>query len=292
MVKINKQYLVQTEYTNYIVNIKYNIQNFDKIRENDIKYLVSNSTSFEFNLGGSEYCANINIYSDDNTQADIGTFKYSKKCNVLNNLEPGIGTKHLLDTAMSLIMAMFPTIKSFYLTDTSKKSCHNLPDKPMRGVNLGFYYLLFNKNTWYGKKFNAELSNKIYQKQFNEYINILTSDNTKIEYGEFKYKILKHISEDELDKYNIELLYNKSDSYYDFFISLKTIINNETELCIFTSYFIELFMDFINKQLKYNFDNILNERWIINRFNLITIKMPLKPIDKINGGYKKYKYYI
>ena len=46
------------------------------------------------------------------------------------------------------------------------------------------------------------------------------------------------------------------------------------------SYFIETFMRSINKKLDNSFDKILNERWIINKINLIAIQLPLKLIVK------------
>ena len=257
--------------------------------ENDFKYLYDNAISYEFNLGGSEYCSYIGIYSKNNSEAHISEFKYNSKCNIGEDLKSGIGTKHLLNTAMNLILLMFPKIKIFYLNDTSNKSCHTIHDKPIRNVNLGFYSILFYKNTWYGRTFNAKLEDINLQKKLNDSLSKLSNTDVKLNYSEFKRKFLINIPKDELqqylDLYNIELLYNKSDCYYDFFEELKQTINNETELCIFMSYFIIEFMQLINNE----FDKIFSAKWIIDindeNFNKIDIIYPLEPFVKINGGY-------
>ena len=290
MVRINKQYLVKTKYTNYKVNIIYNIPSLDKRYENDFKYLYDNAISYEFNLGGSEYCSYIGIYSKNNTEAHISEFKYNSKCNIGEDLKSGIGTKHLLNTAMSLIALIFPKIKIFYLNDTSNKSCHTMLDKPIRNVNLGFYSILFYKNTWYGRIFNAKLEDINLQKKLNGSLSKLSSIDIKLNYDEFKNRFLINIPIDQLQKYldtyNIELLYNKTNCYYDFFESLKQTINNETELCIFMSYFIIEFMLFINDE----FYKIFSAKWMINvnddKFDKIDIIYPLEPIVKLNGGYR------
>ena len=281
MVKFNKQYLVVTEYTNYKLNIIYNIPSLDKKLENDFKYLHDNSISFEFNLGGSEYCADINIYSHDKTKAHIGTFKYSNKCNITETLEKGIGTRHLLNTIMSLIVQIFPNIQLFYLNDYSIKSCNKI-DNYMSNVNLGFYYLVFYGNTWYGKTFKAKLEDINYQKQLDIFLNILSNNNTKLDYIEFKQLFLNNIPIHYLNDYNIELLYNKAENYNIFFKYIKDNIIDVNVLCVFMSYFLTQFMEYISIQYlsKDLILDIIKSKWIIYKedLNKIDIKLPLEPM--------------
>jgi hypothetical protein len=182
---------------------------------------------------------------------------------------------------MSLIVQIFPNIQLFYLNDYSIKSCNKI-DNYMSNVNLGFYYLVFYGNTWYGKTFKAKLEDVNYQKQLDIFLNILSNNKAKLDYIEFKQLFLNNIPIHYLNDYNIELLYNKAENYNIFFKYIKDNIIDVNVLCVFMSYFLTQFMEYISIQYfsKDLILDIIKSKWIIYKedLNKIDIKLPLEPM--------------
>lgn len=288
MSHITKTYLLETEYTNYNVQIKYKgvqLNSSTKFANEteEIKYLYDNARSFEILVGGIDYCSNISVYSKRDTVASINNLKYSKRCNITEDLESGTGTRHLLNTSMNFVLTMFPNIKTFTLNDASNKDCNKT-----HSVSLVYYYLVFYGETWYSKTFHAYLKKdteayKTLQVFFEKINNI----STKKTYTDFYKTFLRHPDiQKQLIEYDVENIYNSSNNYNDFFSKLKDKIPDKAELCIFVSYFLAQFVNSI-----YNLSSVSMADWYIDKDTIAKIEMtlPIKPFVLQSGG-KKIKY--
>lgn len=295
MVYIDKYYLLETNDSSYRLKITYNLVHLLKTETMDDEYLFRTANSYEIFLGGSEFCTEISIYSKDNTEAYISSLKYNTNCNITGDLERGIGTRNILNTAMNLVMNMFTWIKTFSLVDTSNKSCFQTLDKPTPSVDLGLYYLLFYKQTWYSRTFHAKLKDKFTRDKLDRYLEKLDDPTIKLPYIHFINRFFRYMpiqdARDYLVKYKIEDLYNSSNNYYEFFQKVKTAINDTTELCVFISYFLSQFMNYISNN---DFSSILTSKWIISNSDVLSIDItyPLKELTQSGGGYGVFKAMI
>ena len=282
-----KTYLLETEYTNYNVKIKYNGVKLNssikfKDESDEIKYLYDKARGYEIFLGGTEYCTSISIFSKQTNIANINNLDYNKKCNIAEDLESGIGTRHIFNTSMNFILLMFPNITAFTFNDASTKACNKT-----HAVSLLHYYLVFYGETWYSKTFHAYLKKDTpAYKELQSLLTKLQDSNTKKTYTFFynKYLTNKDI-QDKIIEYDVENIYNSSDNYSVFFSKLKDNIGNKAELCIFVSYFLTNLVN--NTETLSVFAN-----WFIDKDTVtkIDINLPIKPFTQQTGG-KRIKYY-
>lgn len=115
-------------------------------------YIEANrfSNSFTLLLGGvKKGCVKIYVEDINNENALIDSISYDSDCNIQKNLTQGTGTKHLVHTALNIIIKYFPNIKYFTLLDTSHIKCDNIKETgSTNSLNLGLYFMIFNNQTW------------------------------------------------------------------------------------------------------------------------------------------------
>ena len=290
MSHITKTYLLETEYTNYNVQIKYKGAQLNPSTKfsnetEEIKYLYDSARSFEILVGGTDYCSNISVFSKRDTTASINKLEYNKKCNITEDLESGVGTRHLLNTSMNFVLAIFPHVTTFILNDASTKDC----DKTKKhSVSLIHYYLVFYGETWYSKIFHAHLKRDTeHYKILQLFLTKLRDSSNKKPYIEFYNLFLRDPNiQKQIIKYDIENMYNSSNNYNEFFSRLKDNISDKTELCIFVSHFLTQFVNSI-----FDFSSLAFADWYINKDTVVKIEinLPIKPFVSQYGG-KKTKY--
>ena len=83
--------------------------------------------------------------------ANISWIGFNKKCAVNHDLPSGTGTRHMVRTAMTIVLSTYSWIKSFSLTDASKVECNNFK------VNLSHISLSLHGKTYYERYFHAHL---------------------------------------------------------------------------------------------------------------------------------------
>lgn len=261
-----------------------------------ISTITANSmtNSFYLHLGGLETKGCVILYINDYKSSDtaiLDTIKYDLKCNIAQDLEEGIGTKHMIFTALNILMYYFPNLKYVKLLDTSHKNCskvNKLGATP--SMNLAVYYMLFYKKTWYENLLGAypiEPANLI---KYNNFVDKLDSIEITMPFLKFintyfKDNDLKYVI--DLNKhYNLELdkLYNNSKTYFEFLLSVKTKINDKEEICKFFGIFLYTFMNDISNGI---IANILGNYWIFSTSHIYKIKFKEEPFiesESLTGG--------
>lgn len=117
-------FLVKTSYCTYYVRID-----------------VMNKMMHRIMFGGKKKCVVISVYFDG-THPNIDAYSNGEACNIENNLVRGIGTIHLLNTAMSFVKKKYPNVPGmFELIDKSTIEC-------MKGYDLSLatYYIAKTAN--------------------------------------------------------------------------------------------------------------------------------------------------
>lgn len=142
MTKSTHEYFkIKTAYANYYAEIWHQYKGIDKVY-----------------IGARKKCVSFSVYLNENGSIDederpqLDGFGFDKNCNSKGNHLKGIGSVHLLNTALCFIVSHYnlPEKTQFQFTDTSFIECirYNMP--------LSVYYLVLHGKTWYEDKFNAE----------------------------------------------------------------------------------------------------------------------------------------
>lgn len=134
---MNKEYFsIKTSYANYVAEIRHQHPSVDKVY-----------------IGAGQECVSFSVYLDDNEEEppQLDGFGFSQHCNRTGNHIKGIGSVHLLKTAMSFIVSHYKLQENtnFELSDTSFIECirYHMP--------LSLYYMMFDNKTWYESNFDA-----------------------------------------------------------------------------------------------------------------------------------------
>ena len=265
-------------------------------RSTFISTITANSmtNSFYLHLGGLETKGCVILYINDYKSSDtaiLDTIKYDSKCNITQDLEEGSGTKHMIFTALNILVYYFPNLKYVKLLDTSHKNCskvNKLGATP--SMNLAVYYMLFYKKTWYENLFGALPIEKENLIKYNKFIDNLDSIAITMPFLKFintyfKGADLKYIV-DLNNKYSLKLdeLYNSSKTYVEFLSTVKTKIDNKEEICKFFGTFLYTFMNDISNGIT---SNILGDYWIFSTKNIYKIKFKETPVtesESLTGG--------
>jgi hypothetical protein len=235
-------------------------------------------TSITIDLGGTKRgCIQISIspiiddtrYSNtDYSVANINFIEFSTKCNITEDFQRKIGTKHIIRTAIHLIVKQFnknktntgePEIKKFSLTDASAIDCSPNGHK----ISLSCLSIALYGKTWYEKYFGAIIDDIDDRKKYEEDLLKLVSPN-KISWIEFsrKYNI-----RDEFHS-----MYEKSPSYRIFFTNLYNTMNR-IDFCESLVNWLEFFIKTTIFRKDY-----LSLKWIID-------PKDITPINFIDGKY-------
>ena len=257
---------------------------------------------FSDSLGTNKGC--VIIYINDYKESDIAildSIKYDSKCNITEDLEEGVGsqadkaaegTKHMIFTALNILMYYFPHLKYVKLLDTRFKKysrVNKIGATP--SMELAVYFMLFHKKTWYESLFGAlpiAPNNLAKYKVFISKLDSIPIDKPFFTFIKqyFRDNDLKYIV-DLNNKYNLEFdkLYNTTKTYSEFFNKLKDKINDKSEICSFFGIFLFRFMDDISNKLT---TTILEDYWIFSTdiINTNKIKFREEQVDvvSLNGG--------
>lgn len=128
-------YTIKTSYAKYHVEVWHQYPNMDKVF-----------------VGGKKRCVSMSVYLEEGEAPNIDAFGYHESCNVADNHMPGVGSRHLLVTAIRFVLDHYKLSLTtrFQLTDTSHIDC----DKGYV-MQLPQYYVIYHGQTWYESKFGA-----------------------------------------------------------------------------------------------------------------------------------------
>ena len=247
----------------YLINstIKYKNRKYKKTYYTTILKTKKEDTVI---IGGVTIKCVVITIDNKNNIAILQTVQHSVECSFFDKLKKGVETINMIQSALKMIIAMYPNISEIEFADNSFIQCNNgkrisLPE---------FYYIKYGK-TWYEKHFNATLNNK-YPKYLNakQLVDDSASNKINLSKNEFIEKYYNNLSGNKLDI--VKKCYKLGVSVKEFIIS----ISNENIDC-------KYYQDVFDK----NILTILHgSQWIISKE---TIELyPIKPViletEKIN----------
>ena len=240
------------------------------------KYLLGKPISYGLNLGGKmRGCVTISVEVPNREEKDerfieneiakkiayISWIGYNKKCSISEDFPSGVGTRHMVKTAMSIVCSKFNWIENFFLTDSSKVTC-----KEGLIVNLANLSLITNGKTYYEKYLSAILDDANLREFYENRKKQLESEN--------KYDLQYFIDQFRVptEQHNIFIKYYPSaKSLLDFFNKLKAYCNeNHIHFCEFVDPWIEAFV----KKLLVNPNKIWMATWVIHKKDIKLLKVP------------------
>lgn len=124
-------------------------------------------------------------YRKNSKTIKLNHIDYYKACSKDKDLLRGTGTQEMLQTALKLVIQLFPEITKVFLNDVSNFKCENtntkLSNKDKLNSNsdegaevlLSIYYLLLYGETWYENKFKARYSDKNQRADLNKFKKLL-----------------------------------------------------------------------------------------------------------------------
>ena len=274
----------------------------NKLEQSPIYLKIDTSTNIRIEIYNNIFYTEIIIfnskyYSDpDDTIADIYDIKYdNEKCDMFEELEFGSSFKNFINSALSIVLKLYPQIERFSIIDFSNKTCHSAHFKKFTYIDFNMYYLLFYGEPWFSKLFGARLNpDSVTQTYYNQYLK-----NINYPYDEFDYDYLasflheysgEEIATEYINKYNIEELYNQnSSSLYNFFQALKNAIGDNKKLREFLAPSFHYIMRHIYHWPSSNVCTIFGSRWYISADSVPRIDASYVLTDTINEDIEYFK---
>ena len=105
---------------------------------------------------------------------------YNPKCSTTENLPGGAGTRHMIRTAMTLVLIHYDWIKRFRIVDNSEVFC-----KEALFVSLAHMSLATNGKTYYEKYLHATLENDDARRAYEVGVTRLTDASQKLPFAQF-----------------------------------------------------------------------------------------------------------
>ena len=258
----------------YTFRLKKNIQEF---RE---RILIHT-----YKIGGDyDDCINISYIYDNNNKpikAKIPHLLYEPECSVSSKLDRGGGTELMIKTIIEYAYKDVPSINIFEFTDNSHIDCIEKdlsqppPRKSIRPLNLSFFSIAYHSYTWYELHFNAEMIDTIKYKNYRKKVKFLTDPTMKPEFSDF-LKIIKGSIESIEQISYLEKLYNKSETYRNFFEAIP-----KSKRC-------DILFSWLTTFMKYYIGDYFSDKdWFID---VNTMNNPKNIMD--GGTYKNMNYRI
>jgi hypothetical protein len=228
--------------------------------------------------GKTKYCAEGFIIKRSSSlqylqknSARLSQVYYDKGCTIDEDFERGVDTRLIIKLLISFIHHYLPHITKIKLSDKSTRTCDNSVEIKL----YQFSYIIYGK-TWYEKNFNAYLEDD-YLKYFSEKAEKFQAKKKELSWDIFKSFT---INEFPIDENIIKDLYNKANSWQEFFEPLNKLMT-PSKLCIFLApwldNFITSYMGFIFSSLEYT---------IPVEKNIISFTVT----KYLHGGLRKYTY--
>lgn len=187
-------------------------------------------------------------------KAYIEWIGYNKQCTIEQNLAPNSGTKHMVKTAMSIVLNAFPWVKHFKLTDASTFVCEGNIEMSLANYSFAFY-----GKSYYERNLSAYLEDEEKRRSYETAKESMRSENM-LPFEQFK--IIFDISPKHLRV--IQKSYQKSKTYAEFFQNLKTECSEVTSrmnLCEVVHPWLDSFVKYI---LGERLDNVWMSNWLID----------------------------
>lgn len=210
--------------------------------------IVKNKGLDTLSIGGKKgNCVSISINTPDSLLVERGYHKldeatlpilaWDSQCAVSPNLQRGIGTIHMIKTALSEAKKRYSYIKLFTLTDNSTITCDNT-----KGIPLLFFSIAEHSKTWYERQFGAYIVDPSLNKRYHNGILTLNDAEVKLDWNSFE-SLLKPYTTAE----NISILkpyYVETATYAEFF---KQLLKKEgkRKLCTHIVNWIDVFFTYI-----------------------------------------------
>lgn len=210
--------------------------------------------SHTFKIGGDyDNCISVSYTYNNNkpVSAKIPHALYEPECSVGSDLEKGAGTIIMLKTLLKYVYSKIPTVQTFTFEDMSNIDCIDkdmskpIPRSPTKPLNLAYFSLAYNSETWYEKHFNARMSNKTKYTKYKERLDFLTNPSKKMEFVHF----LEIVKPDQEQYIYLESIYNKSTTYRDFFELIP-----KTKRCDILYNWLSSFMEYYLKDVYSQYD--------------------------------------
>lgn len=186
-------------------------------------------------------------YSKDSKIIKLNHIDYYKNCAKDKDLLRGTGTQEMLQTALKVVIKMFPDITRVILNDVSNFECNG------DDILLSIYYILLYGETWYESKFKAKL----------------TDINKRVSLDKFKLLLQEKPRKNIFSFYDSNIRCN---TWYEYFNILKQ------------KYGCSFMLDY-KKEIESvaNFRFIYSE-WYIHKKFIVDYVFSIKSIKRINNN--------
>ena len=133
-------------------------------------------------IGGmTRGCLSLTYFPVNDHTLHINKIDYNERCATKGNLPRGTGTRHMLLTALSYMLAhdeFGSAIKHVTLDDASKVPCR-MGEGKMQDVSLMYLYIALHGKTWYQEKFGAFVHNVTLRETYAANLERLTDSDFK-----------------------------------------------------------------------------------------------------------------
>lgn len=220
--------------------------------------IFETTNSITFYLGGYKiYCIDAQIIKlKPGTFLDEGNLskvRYDMKCSTLRPenekeaaFEKGKDTSMILRLMMTYIKDNYPDVKALTFTDLSTRKCDNGVS-----VSLSAMKLFIDGKTWYEDHFGAKISPK-FEPVYTSIMNDANEKKRKLSWDDFYDSFIASTTL-PLEKEKMKQLYNKADSWQEFFKNIRDSIGISA-LCVWFSQYSWFELAFL-KYLKFSLFN-------------------------------------
>ena len=217
-----------------------------------------------FKIGGEyDNCISVSYIYQNNipVAAKIPHALYEPECSLTDTpLEKGHGTILMLKGLLKHVYKKIPVINTFEFDDMSHIDCiekdmkKTIPRKPSKPLNLAYFSIAYNSETWYEKYFNATMINKEKYNRYKASLDFLTDENKKESFIRFL-----EISRPQSNQIEyLESFYNKTKTYREFFNAIP-----KDKRCDMLYGWITTFMEYYLKEFDTN-------KWEIDIRNIMS----------------------
>lgn len=219
--------------------------------------------------GNDQYCLVIALPDITKDHGYIDRVEYNKACVKDGSLTPREGMQQFVSTCLYTMTRLFPNIKNLNLKDDSRIYCQE--GSKTHKLSLAHDYILKYNQTYYEKKYIAQLPPPLYEK-YKESLNVLDAPLDPYEFQVQRFPQLLPYQE----------IYTSSSSPRMFLQALRTAYNDQ--YCFEVGPWLHKYMDML--QIK-----IYEDDWFIMPHNLgkptnYTIR---KTTNRLRGGSKTVK---
>ena len=251
------------------------------ICSNNYNYILKINTYYNSTNEFGIYSIQFNFYSIDGGSIDFTiendynkfiSRNYARINNITacgNNdiaslLQNNDATINMIYTAITCVVDMCPWITTFKFHDYHRQDCRKGEATP--GMLLACYSIALTGKSWYESYLGATLENINCFNKYNDNIHLFNNPlESKCDWYDFNSYLYQFNLQKSINFDIIESTYKSSNSYAEFFNSLKTQITDMFELCNTLKNWIEMFMRLFIFETNLN---LLDNTWTFNVTNI------------------------